>query len=65
MIHEIVVSKADSGVTVEFFPTRLEDKVLMLLDFERLPTHKKYLTAALASENTTTSLWNTNGGKQY
>ena len=65
MMHEVNVDAADSGLTIEYFPASVyPQKILMLLDFERIPTHKKYAHAAFASDNTTTTTWNSNGGKQ-
>ena len=63
MMHEIVIDKADSGLIVEFFPVGLQDqKVLLLLDYERMPTYKKYQFAALAGDDTNTTSWKTEGG---
>ena len=63
MGHEIDINKADSGVTIEYFPRSVyPQKILMLLDFERIPTYKKYQFFAFASDNTTTTSWNSNGG---
>ena len=64
MTHELHLEVADSVLTVEYFPESFEpQKVLMLLDFERMPTYKRYMHAAFASDNTTTTTWNSNGGK--
>lgn len=64
MIHEIVVEKADSGLTIEFFMEfGYSQNLLMLLDFERMPTRKRYLTAAIVSDNTNTTTWISKGGR--
>lgn len=63
MMHEIVVDKADSGLTIEYTPVGLiPQKIMLLLDYERMPTRKRYLAAAFASDNSTTTTWNTKGG---
>ena len=56
MMHEINVEKADSSLQVEvIFEELLERKLLLLLDFERLPTYKRYQYAAIAGDNTSTT----------
>jgi hypothetical protein len=64
MMHEIMLPKADVGLTIEFFPEGLQDqKILLLLDYERIPTYKKYQYAAIAGDGTRTTVWNMKGGK--
>lgn len=58
------MEKADSSLTIEFFPESIKSqKILLLIDFERIPTHKRYMYAALAADNTSTTTWNSKGGK--
>ena len=64
MIHEINIDKADSGLIVEFSAVGMQyQRVLLLLDYERMPTHKRYQFAAIAGDNTNTTTWDTKGGK--
>ena len=69
MMHELQVEKANSILNVEFSYEGLHDqKILMLLDYERLPTYKRYQYAAIATElsgGTNTTVWDTDGGNTY
>jgi hypothetical protein len=64
MMHEILIDKADSGLTIDFFAVGMqEQKILLLLDYERMPTYKKYQYAAIAGDGSNTTIWNTQGGE--
>ena len=46
--------------TIEFFPETIDnDKVLLLLSYNRIPTYKKYEFAVMAFD----TQWKTDGGK--
>lgn len=62
MVHELNIAKADSALVVELSLRELTQRVLLLLDFERIPTRKRYQFAAIAGENTTTTTWSSDGG---
>lgn len=64
MTHEVHVDKADSSLHVEVtFDELLDRKLLLLLDFERLPTYKRHLFAAIAGDNTSTTEYVSRGCK--
>ena len=64
MIHEVLVAKADSALVVEFSAGIMYNQTtLLLLDFERMPTYKRYQYAAIAGNGTTTTTWKSDGGR--
>lgn len=67
MTHEIDMNKADSALTVEWFlPEGTDDHyVVLLLDYERMPTYKKYQWGAMAHLDSNITKWNSKGGKVF
>ena len=63
MTHELDLNKADSGLTVEWFPNGLDEQyIVLLLDYERMPTYKRYQMGAMAHDLSNITVWNSNGG---
>ena len=65
MIHQFEITKADSGMTIELFPEGLDEKLVILIDYERMPTYKAYQYGAMASDSSNVTIWNTEGGKLF
>ena len=49
MIHEVNIEKADSALTIELFPDSLDGNLVVLMDYERMPSPKKYHFGAMAT----------------
>lgn len=60
MMHfEINISKADSSINIELFPQDItDDNLTLLMDFQRIPTYKKYDAGVSAKD----LQWNSKGG---
>ena len=64
MMHALNLDRADLMLVIEFFPSGLDlGNVVLLLDFERIPTAKKYMFGASMRDNTSTVTWNHKGGR--
>ena len=63
MMHQLDVNKADSGINIEYFPEEIGNVLIVILaDFERIPTYKDYLAGALADDASNVTEWVSDGG---
>ena len=58
--HEIDLKKADPEMNIEIFTEDPEANLVLLLDYQRIPTYKKYDQAAMMRDLP----WNSKGGTQ-
>ena len=58
MIHEIEVTKADSTLDLEMFLPDPDELILMMFDYNRIPTLSNYKYATMIKSQK----WNSEGG---